>query len=105
MQALERSRAKAESARVAAALATKAVHSLEVEIPKAELEMNAKAERAKDLKGRLQELKDATKVGMSRKKVLPVIATWLARVFQILSLMKGVTLTASSMSSHVKFDS
>ena len=62
LQALERSKTRAESARVAAVLAEKALSTLEVQIPKAELEITACKDRAQDLKSRLKELKEATKV-------------------------------------------
>ena len=62
LQALEKSKSKAESARVTAALALKGLAQLEIQIPKVELEVAAQKEKAQDLKSRLKELKDATKV-------------------------------------------
>jgi len=62
LQALDQTRAKAEAATAAADKAEKAVASLEVDIPKAEMEVKAQQQRADDLKDRLAELRSNTQV-------------------------------------------
>lgn len=62
LQALEETRAKADAATTAAVEAEKAVASLEIDIPKAEMEVKAQQQRANYLKERLSELRSNTQV-------------------------------------------
>jgi ribosome maturation protein Sdo1 len=62
LQALEQSRAQVDAATTAAAKAEKAVASLEIDIPKAEMEVKAQQQRANDLQERLAELRSNTQV-------------------------------------------
>ena len=62
LQRLEETRVKAEAATQAAGKAEKQIAALEIQIPKAEMEVGAQLQRAKDLQDRLVELQNATKV-------------------------------------------
>lgn len=62
LQALEDARQRLVASEAALGAAEKALADLEVAIPKAEMEVKAQQDRGADLKARLQELQNATKV-------------------------------------------